>query len=307
MADRPKIDLIVPRFVDNIPFYQAADQMGFHALWFTEMLFSYDSWRGKSGLDRYGALTAAASATSRIRLATALTGSPRPRILPFATKMTDLDSLSGGRLSLGISQHDWPDEGVPEPRHPKIGGRLKETITVLKRLWSGPEVSFKGSRYNLERASIDATPVQLGGIPIFVDGITSASVNQAATLADGWVHPSGGIPGGAARGSDMVRKLATRAGRDPNSMELGKIIYVSIDNHRFRAKARARERLAQRLQSFYGGYNVDSWCAFGKPAQCAAFINAFFDAGITTVMLCLVPADVEHLELLHREVLPLLN
>ena len=105
----------------------------------------------------------------------------------------------------------------------------------------------------------------------------------------------------------MVKRLASRAGRDPNALQLGKIIYLAIDNHRFRARARARNRIAPLLQSFYGGYNVDSWCAFGKPAECAAFISGFLDAGITTLMLCLVPPDVEHLELLHREVVPLLR
>jgi len=52
---------------------------------------------------------------------------------------------------------------------------------------------------------------------------------------------------------------------------------------------------------------VDSWCAFGPPTECAAFIRGFLDAGITTVMLCLAPPDVEHLERLHQEVLPLLK
>ena len=304
MADGPKIDLIVPRFEEITAFYQAADQMGFHSLWFTETLFSHALGWGISGRpDNSDALPAAAAATSRIRLGTAQIGSPAPPLPSFAAQMAELDNLSGGRLSLGVSQHQWPDEGVSEIRRPRIGRRLQEHITILKRLWSEPEVSFKGSHFDLERASIDVRPVQDGGIPILVGGVTSASVNLAATLADGWVHPSGGIPGGVARGCDMVRRLAGRAGRDPDSLELGKIIYLAIDNNR----GRARRRIAPLLQSFYGGYNVDSWCAFGPSAECAAFISGFLDAGITTVMLCLVPPDVEHLERLHREVVPLLR
>ncbi|MCH8988943.1 MAG: LLM class flavin-dependent oxidoreductase [Chloroflexi bacterium] len=305
MADGPNIDLIVPLFEEITAFYQAADQMGFHALWFTEKLFSH-TWMGQRGLglDQFSALAAAAAATSRIRLGTtAPIGVPRPPILSFATDFANLDRLSGGRLTLGLSQGDWPAEGVREHRRPRVGGRLIETITLLKRLWSEDDVSFKGSHYNLEKDSIDVRPVQAGGIAILVGGVTSASVNLAATLADGWVHPSGGIPGGAARGCDMVRRLASRAGRDPDFLELGKIIYLAIDNNR----GRARRRIAPLLQSFYGGYNVDSWCAFGPPAECAAFIRGFLVAGITTVMLCLVPPDVEHLERLHREVVPLLR
>ena len=87
-------------------------------------------------------------------------------------------------------------------------------------------------------------------------------------------------------------------------MELAKIIYLSIDDNR----ARARERIAPFLGGFYlGRYDVDRWCAFGPPAECANFIRDFLDAGFTTVMLCLVRPNVEQLERLHREVVPLLK
>jgi len=315
MDDGPNIDLIVPRSEEIPDFYQAAEQMGFHALWFTETLFSQaqairrrtsPGWTFLGPGDGVSALAAASAATSRIRLGAAMFGNS-DSILSFAEETANLDIVSHGRLSVGLSQHRWPEEGISEGRRPRIGVRFNETITLLKRLWSEDEVSFKGSHHHLEKASIDVRPVQEGGIPLFVAGVTSAAVDLAATLADGWVHPSGGIPYGAARGCDYVWQCAARAGRDPDSLELGKIIYLSIDNSRFRAKARARERIAPLLQSFYGGYDVDNWCAFGKPAECAAFIQGFLDAGITTVMLCLVPADVEHLERLHHEVLPLLR
>ena len=220
-------------------------------------------------------------------MGTALFGNP-DSLLSLATEIPNLDIFSHGRLSLGLSQHGWPDEGVSEGRRPRIGVRLKEAITLLNRLWSEDEVSFKGSHHHLEKASIDVRPVQGEGIPLFVAGVTSVAVSLAATLADGWVHPSGGNPDGAARGCDYVRQGAARAGRDPDSLELGKTIYISVDDSRFRAK----NRIAPILQSFYSGYNVDSWCAFGNPAECAALIQGFLDVGITTLMPCLVPADV---------------
>ena len=40
MADGPNIGLIVPRFEELPAFYQAAEEMGFHSLWLTEMLFN---------------------------------------------------------------------------------------------------------------------------------------------------------------------------------------------------------------------------------------------------------------------------
>ncbi len=181
---------------------------------------------------------------------------------------------------------------------------MEESITVLKKLWTESEVSFKGSHFNLDHASIDVRPVQVGGIPILVGGTTSASLYLAATLADGWVHPSGGIPEVVGRGWQIVRQLASRAGRDPDSLEMGKVIYLSINNRR----ARARQLLAPLLGGFYHGhYDVDRWCAFGPPAECAAFIRGFLDIGINTILLCMTTPDVQQLERLHREVVPLLK
>ncbi len=57
MSDGPNVGLIVPRFEEFSAFYQAADQMGFHSLWVTEMLFNH-AWSGTRRLDPPGVLAA---------------------------------------------------------------------------------------------------------------------------------------------------------------------------------------------------------------------------------------------------------
>ncbi|MCH8989456.1 MAG: hypothetical protein IIA92_11705 [Chloroflexi bacterium] len=60
MADGHEIDLIVPRFEELPALYQAADQTGFHSLWFTEMLFDR-TWMGRRDLNPFGVLAEAAA------------------------------------------------------------------------------------------------------------------------------------------------------------------------------------------------------------------------------------------------------
>ena len=62
MADGPNIGLIVPRCEELPAFYQAADEMGFHSLWFTEMLFAR-TWMGRKDLNPFGVLAEAPTAT----------------------------------------------------------------------------------------------------------------------------------------------------------------------------------------------------------------------------------------------------
>ncbi len=43
-----------------------------------------------------------------------------------------MDHLSGGRLSLGLSNHDWPGEGRRGASRPRRGGRLEKAISLLE-------------------------------------------------------------------------------------------------------------------------------------------------------------------------------
>ena len=175
MADESNLGFIVPRYEEFPAFYQAADQMGFHSLWVTEMLFNR-VWTGTRGLDSFGVLAAAAAVTSRIRLLTALTRPRKNPILSYATEIANMDYLSGGRLSLGLSQDErWPGEGQREALRPRVGGRLKETITVLKRLWSEAHpaarslaevaASHSDSRVVLPKPAGPETRVSLRSVP----------------------------------------------------------------------------------------------------------------------------------------------
>ena len=176
-------------------------------------------------------------------------------------------------------------------------------MILLKKLWAEGEVSFRGSHFRIENASIPDRPVQPGGIPILVGGASLASIRLAATLADGWVHPSGGIPEQLLLFCSTVKYQALEAGRDPGALELKKVIYLAIDDD----KVQAWNRLSV-LQQFYGrGYRVNNWCAYGPSADCAAFIRRVLDSGIKRVLVCLMRPDVSELERLHREVVPLLE
>lgn len=269
VADASNIGSIVSQYAKFTDFYQAGDELGFHSLWLTRCVFQPD-WPDKGGAvgGRYASasaptvntdppltvLASAVSATSRIRLGMGLAWNDMKDPVALASELARLDRLSGGRLVLGVSQGDWPDE---RPRGSTMwarrGARAEELIMLLKRLWREDEVSFHGNHFRFENATIPERPARSEGIPILAGGASLASIRLAATLADGWVHPSGGIPEQLLLFSSTVKYLALEAGRDPEALDLEKIIYLVVDND----KTQAWRRLSI-LQQFYGrGYNVN--------------------------------------------------
>ena len=154
---------------------QVADVSGFDALSFLDHYHAPKlEWPYLCGWSLYGALT---MATSRIHLVPMVID--RLNYLPgvLAKEITTLSILSAGRFELGIGAGDFFEEAqawglaVPDVTA-RITG-LKETVVVLRRIWSGdhPEiraVSFVGS-----------TPVAVVGV-----GSSRRLIRSAVEYAD---------------------------------------------------------------------------------------------------------------------------
>jgi alkanesulfonate monooxygenase SsuD/methylene tetrahydromethanopterin reductase-like flavin-dependent oxidoreductase (luciferase family) len=153
------------------------------------------------------ALAAAAAVTERIRLATAiLIGPYRLNTALLAKQVATVDSLSAGRLVLGIAIGARPDDyeasGAPlEGR----GRRLEEQLDELKRLWSGEERGFAGA--------VGPSPASEGGPSIILGGQVEAAFRRAARFGDGWIM-GGGTPEDFGAGADKMREAWSQAGRD---------------------------------------------------------------------------------------------
>jgi hypothetical protein len=103
-----------------------------------------------------------------------------------------VDNISGGRLIVGLGIGDRMS--IPELRSygyqsPPLDKRvllLRETIMVLKAMWTGNDVSFRGKMVNLSHAICQPKPKQESGPPIWVGGRHRSLLDVTAELADGW-------------------------------------------------------------------------------------------------------------------------
>ncbi len=124
-------------------------------------------------IDPWVALAAAATATRRIRLGTAVTPVPRRRPHKLARETASLDRLSEGRVVLGVGSgegaREYDDLGE-EADHRARGDMLDEALDIITQLWSGAEVDHLGPHYRVKGARFLPTPVQQPRIPIWVGG-----------------------------------------------------------------------------------------------------------------------------------------
>jgi probable F420-dependent oxidoreductase len=129
---------------------------------------------GQQVIDPWVALAAAATATDRILLGTAVTPLPRRRPHKLARETASLDRLSGGRVVLGIGSGEGAgelDQLGEERDHRARGDMLDEALDIITELWSGTEVNHIGPHYRVESAQFLPTPIQQPRIPIWVGGV----------------------------------------------------------------------------------------------------------------------------------------
>ena len=164
-------------------------------------------------------LAFAAANTSTIRLATGIVILPQRNPLVLAKTVATLDSLSKGRVDLGIGV-GWLEEefdalGVPFADR---GARTDDYVAAMRALWAGDDASHQGPFSSFANVSSNPKPAQ-GSVPIVVGGHSRAAARRAGRLGDGFFPGKGSIEE-LAEMFDVVRQTAADAGRDPGAIEL---------------------------------------------------------------------------------------
>lgn len=308
MATTAKIGLLMPcSFADDPPglatfvtFARQAEALGFHSLWVTDRIFHTINI-----VDPLTLLACAAAVTSCLRLGTSVLLAALRHPVWLAKTAASLDYLSGGRLILGVSlggrDEEFASLGVPIKQRVSL---LREHLTVMRRLWTEPEVTFHGRYYRLDQVSMEPKPMQQPGIPILMGGRAEAVLKRSAEEADGWIAGGYGDAEAFRESWQKVRAYAAAAGKDPETLDSGKLLHIMVGEDR----QRCLEQLAGFTHAYYGRpYDVERHSVFGPPQDCAAQIQAFIDAGAKTLMLWPTWPDVEQATRIAREVVPLLR
>jgi probable F420-dependent oxidoreductase len=184
-------------------------------------------------LDLFVALTAAAVATSRIRLSSGILQLAQRDPITTAKEIASLDLLSGGRADF-IVGHGWNIEemrnhGVdPDTRYDLV----REKMLAMREIFREDEASFHGDFVDFDRIWCWPKPVQAGGVPLFFGGNSPGSEEKALAYGDGWAPIA--FPGTAERikafhdAGHTLPVIAFGVATDPREIEA----YAEAGTHR---------------------------------------------------------------------------
>ncbi len=163
-----------------------------------------------------------AGCTEKITLGISVAVLPYRHPLYLARVATSIDTLSKGRLILGVGIGWMVEEfealGVP---FNKRGAMANEHLEIYNRLWKEERPRFDGRHYHFDPVSVSPKPVQQPRFPIWTGGESEAAQKRAAKYGDAWFSYFVKItPQDLAARFANVRKLATEIGRDPAQIRL---------------------------------------------------------------------------------------
>jgi probable F420-dependent oxidoreductase len=164
-------------------------------------------------------LSFVAAASRHVNLGTCVVVAPLHSPAVLAKRVATVDTLSGGRMLLGLGI-GWQKEeyaAVGAPFRDR-GERLEECIGAMRALWADSPASFAGKHWSFERVYSSPQP-ERGAVPILLGGNSTAAVERAGRLADGW-FPFTIAPDELAESAARLRAVARSAGRDPDAIEI---------------------------------------------------------------------------------------
>ncbi|HTH05892.1 MAG TPA: LLM class F420-dependent oxidoreductase, partial [Ilumatobacteraceae bacterium] len=128
--------------------------------------------------DPFVAMGFVAAITSQIELATGVLILPQRQTVLVAQQAADVDLLSQGRLRLGVGTGwNWVEYHALGQDFATRGRRLDEQVSLLRRLWSEPLVTFDGEFDHVERGCINPRPRR--PIPVWFGGFGEPALRRA--------------------------------------------------------------------------------------------------------------------------------
>jgi probable F420-dependent oxidoreductase len=301
---------------------QAAERIGFDALWANDHLVTQDVVRDHLAAppnfyEPVVAYAYLAAQVPQLQFVLATLVAPLREPVLLAKQIATLDQATRGRVVLGLGIGAYREElEAVSPRASGVnrGRILDEMVAALRLLFTERRTEFHGSYVEFSEIEVFPKPVQQP-LPIYLSGNSAAAIERAAAIADGWIVASAS-PSRTEAATQRLRAAAVAAGRNPQDISVCVQAWVSIGE----TERAARELLVssqhfQRLRRLYPERTetdlVDAFARddlLGTPEQIRERIVAYADIGVDHLGLIFLANDPAELragiDLFGAQVLP---
>ena len=299
-TDRPPT-----RIIDEaIEVVAAASRMGFEWVSIGQHWLSHPTvWP-----QPFAMLARLAPETGAMRLKTSVLLLPILNPVEVAESVATLDHISHGRLDVGVAigYRELELDVVGLARADRVP-KLEESLDLMKRLWRGEEVTFKGRYTRVAGGRMGFTPYQQPHPPLEMGAQSEGAARRAARLTDGvFFGPQLGWSD-VARFGAMFREERAAAGDTAGYVGASRSLIVGASKQAAAAAARGylektftmyrtwrmQEPTMGRLQLGFEA-SLDDWTIHGTPRDCVETIERARALGVERIGFTVysLPPDV---------------
>jgi 5,10-methylenetetrahydromethanopterin reductase len=287
-----------------------AEESGYGELWFAEDYFF------TGGIS---SAAAALAATERIPIGLGVVSAMVRHPALLAMEVATLDRMFPGRLHPGIGTGvpAWMRQMGVKPRSPLSA--LRESVTTVRRLLDGEEVSLDGRCFQLDRVKLTHPPRTR--VPVYMGVLAPKAMQLSGEIADGNVLSVLSSPQYVRWARERIDAGMAEAGRDA-PRKLATFAFVSVGRDGAAAKAALREPMSfylaadggnaltdaygisEELDAMLAGGGgaeavaremperwIDDLAVAGEPDECAEKIRRLLEAGSDSVVLFPLAGD----------------
>jgi F420-dependent oxidoreductase-like protein len=220
-----------------------ADRLGFESIWMFDHFHTVPRPTDEITFESFTSLAALAALTTRVRLGHIVICTAYRNPALTAKMISTMDSISGGRMELGIGagwkRDEWLAYGYGFPETKERLARLADDLEVITAMLAGDKhqhATFKGRYSHVDGARNIPKPIQEPRTPIMVGGNgPNVTWRLAAKHADE-LNVDGMTPSEVAEALPVIRSRCEEIGRDPATLSLS--VHVWAETFTIRGRSR---------------------------------------------------------------------
>lgn len=173
-------------------------------------------------MDPFVTLTAAAMATTNLKVGTGICLVNQRDPIQTAKSVASIDLMSEGRFLFGIgngwNQDEMENHGTNFKTRHKL---VRERVEAMKEIWTQSKPEYHGEFVNFDPMMTWPKPVQKPHPPILIGGAFPYSARRAIRYGDGWMPQlTEKMQTPFAEQIPAFRQMAEEAGRDPATLSI---------------------------------------------------------------------------------------